>query len=475
MENEVDLRRYINVLIKHWKLIVSFAVAAALVSGLFSFLLLDPVYQANAGVIITAARLEMTLEPKYKTLLEGMETNDRALVALAKSNAVASQVINRLGESLEPRERWVDTLLENVQVRQEGSVIEISVKSDDPEKAAAIANAWGETYESFVNSLYSENPLSSAVVQIQADGAKKEYDQRQEALVKFANDNRIDEIQWQIAEREAIISSLVSGKLTAVTAALNKQTEANLQTLTDYYTARTRLRRLLTEAGSLQHRIELGSSSSSSAAANSLALLLLQTSAFTSSAELRVDLQMSVEQLTASSARREQQLNDLAALISTLETRLQQTNSEIDKKSSELLQSKGHDFVVPTLPEDTLLLQTINNFQQEVKRLKGQLEREKARKRELEAAMNLAWDTYNTLIRKGAEVSVMALTQVTVVRFAMPAIVPRSPIAPRKSTNIGIALVLGLIVGIFTAFGIEYFRSTEEKLKGKQDKDSAIP
>jgi uncharacterized protein involved in exopolysaccharide biosynthesis len=43
------------------------------------------------------------------------------------------------------------------------------------------------------------------------------------------------------------------------------------------------------------------------------------------------------------------------------------------------------------------------------------------------------------------------------------ATVPESPAASGKVMNIGIALVLGLVVGVFAAFGVEYFSKTRER------------
>jgi uncharacterized protein involved in exopolysaccharide biosynthesis len=45
----------------------------------------------------------------------------------------------------------------------------------------------------------------------------------------------------------------------------------------------------------------------------------------------------------------------------------------------------------------------------------------------------------------------------TEVRFAVPAVEPKKPVAPKKKLNIAIAGMLGLMVGVFGAFLVEYF------------------
>jgi len=97
------------------------------------------------------------------------------------------------------------------------------------------------------------------------------------------------------------------------------------------------------------------------------------------------------------------------------------------------------------------------SLQQEILKLQEQLERERARQRELTQARDLAWETYQTLARKEAEVQVATQVRDTEVRFAVPAVEPKYPVAPKKKLNVAIAGVLGLMVGVFGAFAVEYF------------------
>jgi len=386
MEDEIDLRKYINVLLRHWKVIVSITFIAVFAAGLVSFLS-PPTYEANAAVLLTKARSEIILEPKYRTFLEEDIARERkALIALVKSSTVATQVIEQLGDKLEPKERRAENMLGKMQVREQGDLIEISVKSTDPQKAAAIANAWAESYESYTNMLYSGISLSPAVLQVQADAAKKEYEEKQKALADFISSNRVDELSRQIADKE-----------------------------------------LLCNIKSLREQTKAGFSSSASAAANSLAFILLQARAFTS---LPVEFQVSLEQVSHLNVS----LDDVDALISTLEARSGGTPG-----------------------------QSTSELRQEILQLRGELEQEEAKQRELERSRDIAWETCTTLDSKAAEVRVATLAQDVVVRVAVVAVVPESPVAPRRVMNTGIGLILGLVVGIFGAFGVEYFKKTGEK------------
>jgi len=395
VEDEIDLRKYINVLLRQWKLIVSITLIVVFVAGLVSFLL-KPTYEAKAAVLINKARSEIILEPKYRTFLEeDIARQHRALIALVKSSTVATQVIEQLGDKLEPKERRVENMLDEIQVREQGNLIELSVKSTDPQKATAIANAWAESYASYINIVYSGIFPSPAELQVQADAAKKEYEEKQKAWEDFVGNNRVSELSQQIADKE-----------------------------------------LLCDIKSLREQIKAGSSSSASAAANSLALILLQTKAFTS---LPGELQVSMDRLAGLNVS----LDDIDALISSLEARSGSTRG-----------------------------QSISELRQEILQLRGGLEQESAKQRELKRSRDIAWQTLTTLDSKAAEVRVATLAQDVVVRVAVVAIVPEVAIAPRRVMNITIALVLGLVISVFSAFGVEYFKKTgENQKKGRKSEE----
>jgi uncharacterized protein involved in exopolysaccharide biosynthesis len=174
-----------------------------------------------------------------------------------------------------------------------------------------------------------------------------------------------------------------------------------------------------------------GSFSSASAAANSLATVLLQAKAFTT---LPDQLQLSLEGLTSLNASTEQRLHDIDALISTLESR-----------------------------SGTQPGQKIDELRQEILQLTQELEQENATQKVLTDSRDTAWNTYTTLESKVAEVQVASQARDATVRIAADATVPSAPVSAHKATNIAIALVLGLIVGVFAAFGTEYFRNSGGK------------
>jgi succinoglycan biosynthesis transport protein ExoP len=274
MEEETDLRGYISVLLRHWKIIVSITLIAGLVAGLIGFLG-SPSYEAKAGLVITKARVifEPENKPPSDEVVLALNIERETLIALVKSSSVASQVIEQLGDRLEPEERSLECIISKVQVENQGDFIEISAKDPDPEKAANIANAWAECYVNYVNSLYSDASQSPEELMAQADAAKLEYEEAEEMWKDFIRDNRIDELDRQISDIE-----------------------------------------LLCQLKSLRQQFEAGASSSASTIATSLAFILIQTRAFT---DTPAEFQISLDEISDINVS----LNDIDALISTLEAR----------------------------------------------------------------------------------------------------------------------------------------------------------
>ena len=418
MEEEIDLREYVDVIVRRWKWIAGITLVAVITAAVVSFLILPPVYEAKAGVVIVKSRSEVTFEPKYRTLTEeelgsvGIDVNARrkALEALVKSSSVAAEVIDKLGSSLGPEEREVEALLEMVETESNGDLIGIKVKGEDPSKIAAIANAWGEAYEEYVNGLYGGSPQSSEDIQAQVAEAESSYKKAQETLARFTGDNQIE--------------------------ALTQEIGAKRNTLADYYSTKRALDRLIADARALRDQLRQADSSSPTGTGNSLSIMLLQTSAFTLlSPGLPVELQLAFDEMAALESSAEEQAQNLAALLSILEARREEVQSLINEMT----------------------------LQQELLQLQEQLERERARKQELTSTRDLAWETYDTLARKEAEIGVASQVTDTEVRFAVTAVEPKEPVAPKKKLNIAIAGMLGLMVGVFGAFAIEYFEGGEEQ------------
>lgn len=296
MEEEIDLRIYLDILLKWWWLIALGALVVGASAFVFS-LLQSPVYEATAGVVTLKSRAEVSLGSGFETItddtagygnmvgstaiVERTQQRLNTLAGMVRNGAIAQQVAKELSDSLDEEEHDPTVLLSYVtgqilQLEDGGGsdTIQIVVSHEDPVKAALIANTWAKAYEVHVNGIYGEaqfSPFADIATQVQE--ARAEYDVAQEAFLTFlSEDDQINEIQRQIDEETIIINNLRTARQTAISAVLGKEVQVR-QALIDAYLSDVQTNRLLTfEKGQAAKR-EILSALIDSEIANRLAVV----------------------------------------------------------------------------------------------------------------------------------------------------------------------------------------------------------
>ena len=136
MEEEIDLREYIEVMVRRWKWIAGITLAAVVTAAIVSFFVIAPIYEATATLLVAGPPMIPTSRSLEAQVVE----------ALLKSEEVEAQVVEALGEVLSPPERKPGGLVAKIKVAREGKsrVFRVSARADNPHKAAQIANAWAE-------------------------------------------------------------------------------------------------------------------------------------------------------------------------------------------------------------------------------------------------------------------------------------------------------------------------------------------
>ena len=686
---------YVEGVLRRWLMIVGLGLLAGVVALGVGFLS-PTIYEAVAGVVVVKEKVDLVIEPKYETLSEedlstrqGVDaaTRREAFSALVKNGAIAVRVIEQLGEALAVGERDVGRLLGMVtgRIRPKSDLIEIRVRSQDPDKAALIANSWGKEYERYVNAIYSGAPESYAGMKQQSESAKATYDKAEVALTAFIAQNRIDDLNRQIEEKEEIIASLQSGRQTAVKTVIHEQmkaqtqiiaayldaeatnrlvvfseeqqakrelisrlidaetdahlvafekdrearselfvqyvdaeienrlralakeqeaksqlfsayvdadtraketvfkaqVEARVQTLAGYYQTRLKLEQLLADAKALKAQAEQGGEAGS--ASNSLAILLLKAEAYASSAELPGNLQIQLDGVSGWDAGAGGQADDLGALTAVLGMWLEDLDGAIIQLSEDMFNNQGYDLLSAKRPDDdplyaalkkkyeelfevgdlaraadsiygqgTLsqaimdkyeelfglgplatasgvvstttplfaaiklqypelfaigdlsqltenvpsdnplaiassnrveellqlrgmetvlghaleseaLAQAISDLQDEVQQVRAEVAQESSRERELMRARDLAWESYEVVTRKAAELDIDAQTVGSEVRFALPAVPLRAHGVTSGLQSAIVAGLVGLLIGVAAALGLEYLATQRSR------------
>ena len=136
MEETIDLREYFAIIKKRFWIIALLAIISALISGVISFFMLNPVYEAKSTLIVNTEKNEET------QMITGDQFSVTQKLAVTygeiiKSRAVLEDVIKNLKLDNE-----YEDLVKNVTVSpvKDTQIISISVQDTNKEKARDIAN-----------------------------------------------------------------------------------------------------------------------------------------------------------------------------------------------------------------------------------------------------------------------------------------------------------------------------------------------
>jgi uncharacterized protein involved in exopolysaccharide biosynthesis len=299
MEDEIDLGQYFKVLTRHWKLIAGLAIIGSVAAFVVSSLL-PPAYEATALIVVTRLRNQYEFDPRIQTQFEQPY---RAYPELALTDNLLTQVIAALGDQLKPEEREPAVLREQLRAGAgaDPSLVRLSVTSDEPQQAQAIANTWASLYVTYTNELYQQRSSSALFFETQATEVSNRLAMAEQALVDYQAIN----------------------PLNLVTAQLNsKQAE-----LTSYLTATQTIALVMQDARSLQQQLSRQDVNSPSSLSDQLSALYMQVDALNSRANVPIQLQIS-----GAGSLSDRTVAEQTALLGTLIEVLQSKSAEIQQQ-----------------------------------------------------------------------------------------------------------------------------------------------
>lgn len=189
--------------------------------------------------------------------------------------------------------------------------------------------------------------------------------------------------------------------------------------------------------------------------------------------EVGLELNVKLEQITEYKSK----LNDLHIRQNALEASIEvaeKTSSRgngiiINRESGNLLIDDSTKTLKIELADTKASLdsikESIERLQKEIEELQIELQEKKHKESIVAQKVEVAQKTYEAFIKKYeelrvAESSMIGEASITVISKAFS---PTRPVGPRKALNLAIATVLGLMVGVFIAFFLEYWQSTDTK------------
>ena len=251
VDNEIlNLRPLIDNLIHWWREIFLLTIIAALIGctiGLYQKSKAIPLYQATAQVAIARVVSNVNLDATFRTDVNsvGVTAQDNsarraALIGLVSNGTIAEDVIAELDAMrADTTPSRLKGLVSAAFVGSDVSdLLAITVLSDTPEKAAAIANSWTKHYVDHINTLYGSIPTEiSETIKVELVKAQEDREAAQQAYENFLNNNEMQTISRLIDEKLQLIGTLQASRQASISQVMTQNLDYRKQIITTYLDA----------------------------------------------------------------------------------------------------------------------------------------------------------------------------------------------------------------------------------------------
>ena len=381
-------------------------------------------------------------------------------------------------------------------LRNTSDLIRITARDDSPEKAAALANAWGEVFVAQVNRLYKGAPKNQlATILAEENRTQEAYNTAQERLEKFFVSSNTENLENTFRTLQEALSSLYALKqerfknvllskeqeLQRQSQAINLLVETQYNKLAETYVLQRNLERVLMNAVDLRDQIE--KEGGKSTPSNFIPFLLLKTEAYASSARLPESLDISIDDLAQVAVHQTGLLADVEKFISTLHNRLNSLERSINSQTRVL--ASGDNLSVLTeensnadsLPEDDdfydinmesaeivlnggadgfVLNTMIKKIEKRVQMLKGEIETMKAKQNSLTQNRDVQQAALRSLQSEAVELKLAMAAFTSEVRLASHALVPTRSIYPSVLLTTSLGGTAGLLAMLPLVFSLNF-------------------
>jgi len=440
------LRTYWHVLAKRRWTILTAALILVILVAIVSFKM-QPVYKAVARVEVEAEAPEIQ---SLSDLYRSTPSDDAFLqtqVNVLESDTLAWQTIQQLGlehrpefsseaggngagnsDAGAPRQGHLIKAFRNrlhVELMRNSRMLEVSFESRDPALAAAVANALVNNYAEYnFRTKYDATRQASGWMEQQLDELKAKVEKSQQVLVDYERENAI----VNISDKENVVEQRLDDLSRDLTAAQNERVQK-------------------------QSLYDLARSNQSQAA------VLVQD-------ELLQRLEERDADLSAQYADALSEFGPKYPKVVRLQSQLKTVESFIDAERRRLVERIRNDYVAAQ-GREKLLSDAVIQEKADVGRLNQLLIQHNILKREFDTNQQL----YDSLLQRLKDATVTAGLRATNIHVIDSAFVPSSPVRPKRLLNIGIALIVGLILGVTFAFIEE---GLDNSIKSAEDVERLI-
>ncbi len=417
---EITLRELIEILLKQKKLIVIIAIITIVASGVFSFVVLEPIYEAKA--ILMASNI-----PKNQTtasdangveeLLDKMGQYPQMSIETYKEQINNAHILDQTIKELNLDKKDINRVqLKNMITLgtiKDTNLITIIIKNTDKKIATDIANTIAKKFTIFVSESAKEQANKSSIyIRQQMDIEKKNLD---DALIEYkeylSQPKGLTELQKEIESKIELVTRFKTDLINA-----EVEVEAS-------------------KAAIAAGEKELSKSSDKIV----LKKALIDDAYMTDLFEEKIKDSASTYNLQIES----EEVNEAYSIL--------KQNIDIIKLELAKIQSKKVN-----------LQKEITSTQIDLEGLQASLAEKEYEDNIIKQKVNFTQSTYEAFLKKYEETRILKSSDIgdSSIIVVSPAVEPLEPVAPKKMLNIAIAAVLGLMLGVFAAFFMEYWKSS---------------
>jgi len=455
-EEEVHLRDYLHVILRRKWIVITLFVAIVTTVTIGTFMV-KPQFKSSVMIKIEKENpnilafkdvvgLEMAAEDYYQTqykILKSRNLAKRIIRSLKlntnpefvpdlqnKENKADNNTLSKQDKPLEDdgiSSGLIDSFLQKVDVipLQKSRLVNVSFTAYDPELSAKIANAIGEAFIGLnIESKFEATYQARTWLEKQLEVMKAKVEQAEEKLNEYAAKNGIiflkkdEDEKGNGTDSENIVTKKLSELSTELTAATSE--------------------RISKEA--LYKEMRSGNPESSSVVMNNHMIASLKKDYAAVDSEYNEQLKIYKP--------------DYPKMV-RLKERISQTKKKIDLETKKIISSIKKDYEI-AVNRETQLKSALGAQKKEALDLNQRTIQYQILKREADTYKEL----YNGLLQRLKETGVSATLTASNIQVLDRAEVPKTPFKPKKTFNIMLSIIVGLLGGIGLAFFTEYLDNT---------------
>ncbi|HYE10148.1 MAG TPA: Wzz/FepE/Etk N-terminal domain-containing protein [Patescibacteria group bacterium] len=422
---EISLRELIETLIRNRRIIAVITILCILVSGVASFFILDPVYEAKtilmASNLLNKQQVVQQQPAGVEGFLETMSQYPQMSIETYKEQINNPHILQQVIDELKLGEKDITRVglrgMMELGTIKDTNLITITVKYADKVLAKDIANTIARKFTDFVSEKAKEQAAKSS-----------NYIKQQMDIEKANLDQVLLEYKTYLSQPRGLNE-------------LKRELESKLDLITQY------------KADLMNSNIEEQTIRASLAMAEKQLKSTPEKITVNRSLLDEPYISQALEDTTGKNSKELFGVTVEAEEVNSLYTALRSQTNSLNVELAKIAAEKNN------------LQKEIDTLQKELEILQADLADKQHQDTIIQEKVKFANNTYNAFLEKYEETRIAkssAIGDASIIIIS-PAVEPLEPIAPRKLLNIAIGTVLGMMLGVFIAFFKDYWQATDPK------------